>query len=44
VNKRIDRDMSELEARILTPLLADETIVSDPHRFRTFLETALGAL
>lgn len=44
VNKRIDRDMSELEARILTPLLADETIASDAHRFRTFLETAIGAL
>ncbi len=44
VNKRIDRDMSELETRILTPLLADETIASDAHQFRTFLETALGAL
>ncbi len=44
VNKRIDRDMSELETRILTPLLADETIASDAHRFRTFLETAIGAL
>src|SRR5438105_712572 len=44
VNKRIDRDMSKLEARILTPLLADETIASDAHRFRTFLETAIGAL
>jgi TetR/AcrR family transcriptional regulator len=44
VNKRIDRDMSELEARILTPLLADETIASDARRFKTFLETALGAL
>jgi TetR/AcrR family transcriptional regulator len=44
VNKRIDRDMSELEAHILTPLLADETIATDAHRLRTFLETALGAL
>src|SRR3984893_1453955 len=44
VNKRIDREMSELEERILTPLLADETIASDAHRFRTFLETAIGAL
>jgi TetR/AcrR family transcriptional regulator len=44
VNKRIDREMSELEARILTPLLADETIASDAHRFRTFLETAIGTL
>jgi TetR/AcrR family transcriptional regulator len=44
VNKRIDRDMSLLEARILTPLLADEAIASDASRFRTFLETAFGAL
>ncbi len=44
VNKRIDRDMSKLETRILTPLLADETIASNAHRFRTFLETAIGAL
>ncbi|HZU02603.1 MAG TPA: TetR family transcriptional regulator [Ktedonobacteraceae bacterium] len=44
VNKRIDRDMSKLEARILTPLLTDETIASDAHRLRTFLETAIGAL
>ncbi len=44
VNKRIDRDMSELETRILTPLLADETMATDAHRFRTFLETAIGAL
>src|SRR5579859_3297017 len=44
VNKRIDRDMSELETRILTPLLADETLATDAHRFRTFLETAIGAL
>ena len=44
VNKRIDRDMSELETRILTPLLADETMATDAHRFRNFLETAIGAL
>jgi TetR/AcrR family transcriptional regulator len=44
VNRRIDRDMNELEARILTPLLTDETIASDIHRFRMFLETAIGAL
>jgi Sec-independent protein secretion pathway component TatC len=44
VNQRIDRDMSELGARVLTPLLADETIASDAQRLRTFLETAFGAL
>jgi TetR/AcrR family transcriptional regulator len=44
VNRRIDRDMSELEARILTPLFTDESIASDARRFRAFLETAFGAL
>jgi TetR/AcrR family transcriptional regulator len=44
VNRRIDRDMSELEGHILTPLLADEAIVSDFHRLKTFLETAIGML
>jgi TetR/AcrR family transcriptional regulator len=44
VNKRIDRDNSEFGARVLAPLLEDETIVTDAHRFRTFLETAIGAL
>ncbi len=44
VNRRADRDLNELEARILTPLLEDETIASDIHRFRAFLETAIGAL
>ena len=44
VNKRVDRDINELGARILAPLLEDETIAFDAHRFRTFLETAIGAL
>jgi TetR/AcrR family transcriptional regulator len=44
VNKRIDRDLSELGIRVLAPLLEDETIASDAHRFRTFLETVIGAL
>jgi TetR/AcrR family transcriptional regulator len=44
VNRRIDRDVNELEAHILTPLLADETIASDAYRFRAFLKTAIGAL
>src|SRR6266851_9743041 len=44
VNKRIDRDINELGARVLAPLLEDETIASDAHRFRAFLETAIGAL
>jgi AcrR family transcriptional regulator len=44
VNKRIDRDLSELGVRILAPLLEDETIASDARRFRTFLQTVIGAL
>ena len=44
VNKRIDKDLTELGARVLTPLFEDETVASDAHRFRTFLETTIGAL
>ena len=44
VNRRIDKDMSDIETHVLTPLLADETIASDARRFRVFLETALGGL
>src|SRR5262249_26157430 len=44
VNKRIDRDINELGARVLAPLLEDETLVSDARRFRTFLETTVGVL
>ena len=44
VNKRIDRDINELGVRVLAPLLEDETITSDAYRFRTFLETTIGAL
>ncbi len=44
VNKRIDREINELGVRVLAPSLEDETIASDAHRFRTFLETTIGAL
>ncbi len=44
VNKRIDRDISELGRRVLIPLLEDETVVSDAQRFRAFLETTMGML
>ncbi len=44
VIRRADRDITELEARVLAPLLEDETIASDAHRFRSFLETIIGAL
>src|SRR5438105_11930756 len=42
VAKRTDKDMNELEARLLAPLLEDETVAADAHRFRAFLETAIG--
>jgi TetR/AcrR family transcriptional regulator len=40
---RIDAQATQLQARLLGPLFADERIVSDAHRFRAFLTTALGA-
>jgi TetR/AcrR family transcriptional regulator len=43
VLKRIDRQAIELQEQLLGPLLADTTIVSDAHRFRVFLTTAIGA-
>src|SRR5215467_10346642 len=42
VLRRLDRQASELQAQLLGPLLADETIISDAQRFRAFLITALG--
>src|SRR6266849_5989322 len=33
---RADKDISELEARVLAPLLEDATVASDAHRFRAF--------
>src|SRR5579859_2789181 len=44
VNKRMDRGLNELGARLLAPLLEDETTASDAHRLRAFLETAIGTL
>jgi TetR/AcrR family transcriptional regulator len=44
VLKRTDEETRELQAQLLAPLLEDETIASDAHRFRTFLKTAIGAL
>src|SRR5579884_4065242 len=37
--KRADREMTELQKQILTPLLEDETITSNVHTFQAFLET-----
>jgi TetR/AcrR family transcriptional regulator len=44
VAKRARRDIRALEARVLAPLLEDETVASDSHRLRDFLETAIRAL
>ncbi|MBV9690557.1 MAG: TetR/AcrR family transcriptional regulator [Ktedonobacteraceae bacterium] len=42
--KRADREMAELQAHMLTPLLADESVASDAQRFRTLLETMVQAV
>ncbi len=44
VLRRTDEETRELQAQLLAPLLEDETIASDAHRFRTFLKTAFRAL
>jgi TetR/AcrR family transcriptional regulator len=44
VNRRIDRELNALSTRTLAPFLQDETIATDPHRFRTLLETVIGLL
>ena len=44
VNKRADRDLTEFQARVLAPFLEDETLATDAHKFRTFLETVIGAV
>jgi len=43
VLKRVDREINELQA-LLVPVLEDEPIASDAQRFRTLLETGIGAL
>ena len=43
VLRRVDREINELQTR-LAPMLEDETIASNAQRFRTFLETGIGAL
>jgi AcrR family transcriptional regulator len=44
VLKRADRGMTELQARLLTSLLEDESITSDAHKFKTLLETIVTAV
>ena len=44
VMKRADQEMGQLQAGLLAPLLADETMASDAHKFKTLLETLIGKL
>jgi TetR/AcrR family transcriptional regulator len=44
VLKRADQEMSELLARVFSPMLEDETISTDATRFRDFLHTTFGAV
>jgi len=43
VLRRVNREINELQTR-LASMLEDETIASNAQRFRTFLETGIGAL
>ena len=44
VTRRADKEITEFEMRVLVPMLEDETIATDAHKFRAFLETIIGAL
>ena len=44
VTRRADKEITEFEMRVLVPLLEDETIATDAHKFKTFLETIIGGL
>jgi AcrR family transcriptional regulator len=44
VVKRADREMTELQVRVLAPLLEDETIASNVHAFKALLENIVSAL
>src|SRR6266516_832147 len=44
VLKRANREIIELRARMLAPLLEDETIASNAHRFKACLETIVPQL
>jgi AcrR family transcriptional regulator len=42
VLKRVDKQAGEPLMQLIEPLLGDETLLSDAHRFREFLKAALG--
>ena len=44
VLKRADGELTELQARLLPPLLEDETIASNAHQFKALLETIVTAV
>lgn len=44
VTRRADRELTELEMRMLAPFLEDETIASDAHRLKAFLETMIRGI
>jgi AcrR family transcriptional regulator len=44
VNRRIDKGLDELSTGAVAPLLADETLITDPRRFRALLETVVGVV
>jgi TetR/AcrR family transcriptional regulator len=44
VVKRADREMTELQVRVLAPLLEDETVASNVHAFKALLEIIVTAL
>jgi len=44
VIKRLDRQGSEMQARVFALLLEDETFATDARKFRTLLETAMRML
>lgn len=44
VLKRADRDTLLLQEQVLTPLLEDQTVASDAHRFKALLETTVQTL
>jgi len=42
--KRADGEMTEMQTKLLTPLLENETVVSNTHTFKAFLETMVTVL
>jgi AcrR family transcriptional regulator len=44
VIKRTDREMTEFQVRLLAPLLEDETVASNAHKFRALLATIVAAI